>query len=71
MDKFLRQRLEKFLFVLLKLLLLAKSIRPLPIVKEKDGVIYDSFVDKEQRFRNRHLDLILIQLNKHLLKELK
>ncbi len=39
--------------------LLAKSIRPLPIVKEKDGVIYDSFADIEQRFRNRHLDLLL------------
>ena len=39
--------------------LLAKSIRPLPIVKEKDGVIYDSFVDIEQRYRNRHLDLLL------------
>ena len=39
--------------------LLAKSIRPLPIVKEKDGVKYDSFSDKEQRYRNRHLDLLL------------
>ena len=39
--------------------LLAKSIRPLPIVKEKDGIKYDSFSDKEQRYRNRHLDLLL------------
>ena len=38
---------------------LAKSIRPLPIVKEKDGTIYDAFSDKEQRYRNRHLDLLL------------
>ena len=38
---------------------LAKSIRPLPVVKEKDGQLYDSFSDKEQRYRNRHLDLIL------------
>ncbi len=42
-----------------EIILLAKSIRPLPIVKEKDGVTYDSFVDIEQRFRNRHLDLLL------------
>ena len=42
-----------------RIVLLAKSIRPLPIVKEKDGIIYDSFVDIEQRFRNRHLDLLL------------
>ena len=44
-----------------KLTLLTKSIRPLPIVKEKDGTKYDSFSDKEQRYRNRHLDLILNQ----------
>ena len=43
----------------LKLIILAKSIRPLPIVKEKDGKIFDAFKDKEQRYRNRHLDLIL------------
>ena len=42
-----------------ELTILAKSIRPLPIVKEKDGKIFDAFADKEQRYRNRHLDLIL------------
>ena len=41
------------------LTILAKSIRPLPVVKEKDGQLFDSFADKEQRYRNRHLDLIL------------
>ena len=41
------------------LTLLAKSIRPLPIVKEKDGKTFDSFSDKEQRYRNRHLDLVV------------
>ena len=41
------------------LTILAKSIRPLPIVKEKDGEVFDAFTDKEQRYRNRHLDLIL------------
>ena len=39
--------------------ILSKSIRPLPIVKEKDGMVFDAFSDKEQRYRNRHLDLIL------------
>lgn len=39
--------------------ILAKSIRPLPVVKEKDGETFDAFTDKEQRYRNRHLDLIL------------
>ena len=39
--------------------ILAKSIRPLPVVKEKDGEVFDAFTDKEHRYRNRHLDLIL------------
>ena len=38
---------------------LSKSIRPLPIVKEKEGEEFDAFIDKEQRYRNRHLDLIV------------
>tara|TARA_B100000989_G_scaffold276430_1_gene236684 strand:- start:2087 stop:3580 length:1494 start_codon:yes stop_codon:yes gene_type:complete len=48
-----------------ELTLLAKSIRPLPIVKEKDGTTYDSFSDKEQRYRNRHLDLLLNKVVKN------
>lgn len=43
----------------LELELLTKNIRPLPIVKEKDGVLHDTFSDKEQRYRKRYLDLIL------------
>lgn len=39
--------------------LLSKNIRPLPIVKEKDGVLYDAFADKELRYRKRYLDLIV------------
>ena len=39
--------------------ILSKSIRPLPIVKEKEGEIFDAFKDKELRYRNRHLDLIV------------
>ncbi len=38
---------------------LAKSIRPLPVVKEKEGETFDAFQDKEQRYRQRHLDLIV------------
>lgn len=41
------------------LTLLSKNIRPLPIVKEKDGEVYDAFHDKELRYRNRHVDLIV------------
>lgn len=39
--------------------LLCKSLRPLPIVKEKDGKIYDAFTNPEQRYRQRYLDLIV------------
>ncbi|MFO7843186.1 MAG: lysine--tRNA ligase [Bacteroidales bacterium] len=42
-----------------ELTLLSKSIKPLPVVKEKDGKIYDAFSDAEQRYRQRHLDLIV------------
>jgi len=38
---------------------LCKSLHPLPIVKEKDGVIYDAFSDPEQRYRQRYVDLIV------------
>jgi len=39
--------------------LLCKSLKPLPIVKEKDGVMYDAFTDPEQRYRQRYIDLIV------------
>ncbi|WP_333616442.1 lysine--tRNA ligase [Bacteroides pyogenes] len=40
-----------------KLTVLAKSIKPLPSVKYKDGVAYDSFEDPELRYRQRYVDL--------------
>ena len=42
-----------------KLTVLAKSLRPLPIVKYKDGVAYDKFDDPELRYRQRYVDLIV------------
>ena len=42
-----------------KLTVLAKSLRPLPIVKVKDGVTYDAFDDPELRYRRRYVDLIV------------
>ena len=42
-----------------KLTVLSKSLRPLPIVKVKDGVTYDAFDDPELRYRRRYLDLIV------------
>lgn len=39
--------------------LLSKSLRPLPIVKEKEDQVFDAFTDPEQRYRQRYLDLIV------------
>ena len=39
--------------------ILCKSLKPLPIVKEKNDVVYDAFTDPEQRYRQRYLDLIV------------
>ena len=42
-----------------EIVLLAKSLKPLPVVKEKDGVVYDGFEDPELRYRQRYVDLIV------------
>ncbi len=41
------------------LTVLSKSLRPLPIVKMKDGVAYDAFTDPELRYRQRYVDLVV------------
>ncbi len=42
-----------------ELTVLSKSLRPLPIVKMKDGVAYDAFEDPEMRYRRRYVDLVV------------
>ena len=42
-----------------ELTVLSKSLKPLPIVKYKDGVAYDAFDDPELRYRQRYVDLIV------------
>ena len=42
-----------------KLTVLSKSLKPLPIVKVKDGVTYDAFDDPELRYRQRYVDLVV------------
>ncbi|MDE7397008.1 MAG: lysine--tRNA ligase [Muribaculum sp.] len=42
-----------------ELTVLAKTLRPLPIVKVKDGVTYDAFDDPELRYRRRYVDLVV------------
>ena len=41
------------------LTILTKSLRPLPVVKEKDGITYDRFSDPELRYRQRYVDLVV------------
>ena len=42
-----------------ELTVLSKSIKPLPVVKVKDGEVYDAFSDPELRYRQRYVDLIV------------
>lgn len=42
-----------------RLVVLSKSLRPLPVVKVKDGVTYDAFDDPELRYRRRYVDLVV------------
>ena len=39
--------------------ILSKSVRPLPVVKEKDGQLFDAVTDPEMRYRQRYVDLIV------------
>jgi len=39
--------------------ILSKSVRPLPVVKEKDGILFDAVTDPEMRYRQRYVDLIV------------
>ena len=43
----------------MELTLLSKSLKPLPIVKEKDGQVFDAFEDPELRYRQRYVDLVV------------
>lgn len=61
--KVFKTRTEEITVVVNKLELLSKSLRPLPIVKEKveddKKVVFDPFSDKEMRYRQRYVDLIV------------
>lgn len=46
--------------------LLAKCLNPLPLPKEKDGVIFDAFTDPEARYRMRYVDLIVNPQNREI-----
>ncbi len=59
-ETFLTQKGEKSIRVQ-KITLLAKCIQPLPVVKEKDGQVFDEFADTELKYRRRYVDLIVNQ----------
>ncbi|MCZ2355753.1 MAG: lysine--tRNA ligase [Bacteroidia bacterium] len=42
-----------------EIVLLSKALRPLPVAKEKDGVVYDAFTDPDLRYRMRYVDLVV------------
>ena len=57
-DLFTTQVGEKTVMVK-EFVLLSKALKPLPLPKEKDGVVYDKFDDPEQRYRQRYADLVV------------
>ncbi|MCK5067841.1 MAG: lysine--tRNA ligase, partial [Bacteroidales bacterium] len=52
-----------------ELVILSKSIRPLPIVKEADGKVYDAVTDAEYRYRQRYVDLIINPESRELFRK--
>jgi lysyl-tRNA synthetase class 2 len=52
-----------------ELVLLSKSIRPLPIVKESEGKVYDAVTDPEYRYRQRYVDLIVNPRSRELFRK--
>jgi len=52
-----------------ELVLLSKSIKPLPIVKEADGKVYDAVTDAEYRYRQRYVDLIVNPQSRELFRQ--
>jgi lysyl-tRNA synthetase class 2 len=49
--------------------LLSKSLKPLPLPKEKDGIVHDAFTDPEQRYRQRYADLVVNPKVKEVFKK--
>ena len=52
-----------------RLELLSKSLRPLPSVKEKDGEVYNEVTDKEYRYRQRYVDLVVNPQVRHTFRQ--
>jgi len=57
--KVFRTRMGEISLRVEELTMLAKALRPMPIVKEKEGRVFDAFADREMRYRRRDLDLMV------------
>ncbi|MBP6874965.1 MAG: lysine--tRNA ligase [Candidatus Eisenbacteria bacterium] len=57
--KLFRTRMGEISLRVERLVLLAKALKPMPVVKEKEGRIFDAFSDREMRYRRRDLDLMV------------
>jgi lysyl-tRNA synthetase class 2 len=57
--KVFRTRMGEISVQVSRLTVLAKALRPMPVVKEKAGVVFDAFRDREARYRMRYLDLMV------------
>ncbi|MBD3274797.1 MAG: lysine--tRNA ligase, partial [Candidatus Marinimicrobia bacterium] len=57
--KVMKTRTGEITIFVEELEILNKSLHPIPVVKEKEGEVFDAFSDKEQRYRQRYLDLIV------------
>ena len=66
--KLFRTRTNQLSINVDSLTLLSKNIRPLPNLKEKDDKAFYAFDDKENKYRNRHLDLIVNNSSKKIFK---
>ena len=52
-----------------ELTLLAKALRPMPVVKEKEGRVFDAFSDREMRYRRRDLDLMVNRATREVFRK--
>jgi len=64
-----RTRMGEISIQVSRLTLLAKALRPMPVVKEKDGVVFDAFRDREARYRMRYLDLMVNPETRRLFRQ--
>ena len=66
--KLFRTRMGEITLRVEELTMLSKALRPMPVVKEKDGRLFDAFADREMRYRRRDLDLMVNRETRELFR---